>query len=51
LGSRQDTDGDGGKDAPRQDAQDDGQRLISNRILFFLGDLEAACADAKRVKA
>ena len=46
LGSRQDTDGDGGKDA-----QDDGQRLISNRILFFLGDLEAACADAKRVKA
>ena len=46
MGSRQDTDGDGGKDA-----QDDGQRLISNRILFFLGDLEAACADAKRVKA
>ncbi|KAK8462851.1 hypothetical protein SEVIR_1G281300v4 [Setaria viridis] len=51
LGSRQDTDGDGGgKDAPRQDAEDE-QRQISNRILFFLGDLEAACADAKRVKA
>jgi len=51
LGSRQDTDGDGGKDAPRQDAEDDEQRQIANRILFFLGDLEAACADAKRVKA
>jgi hypothetical protein len=50
LGSRQDTDGDGGKDAPRQGAEDDEQRQISNRILFFLGDLEAACADAKRVK-
>ncbi|CAL5018920.1 unnamed protein product [Urochloa decumbens] len=52
LGSRQDTDGDGdnGKNQPRQDAADE-QRQISNQILFFLGDLEAACADAKRVKA
>ncbi|XP_021315582.1 F-box/WD repeat-containing protein pof10 isoform X2 [Sorghum bicolor] len=52
LGSRQDTDTDGdcGKDAPRQDAGDE-HRQISNRILFFLGDLEKACADAKRVKA
>ncbi|KAF8768587.1 hypothetical protein HU200_007135 [Digitaria exilis] len=50
LGSRQGTDGDAGKDAPRHDAEGD-QRQISNRILFFLGDLEAACADAKRVKA
>lgn len=50
LGSRQDAHGDGGKNAPQQDAGDD-ERQISNRILFFLGDLEAACADAKRVKA
>ncbi|XP_062222412.1 uncharacterized protein LOC133921514 [Phragmites australis] len=49
LGSRQDTSGDG-KNAPRQNAEDE-QRQVSNRILFFLGDLEAACADAKRVKA
>lgn len=53
LGSRQDTDGDGGgKDTAPQDAEaEDKQRQISNRIIFFLGDLEAACADAKRVKA
>ena len=50
LGSRQDTDGDCGKNAPQQDAGDE-HRQISNRILFFLGDLEKACADAKRVKA
>ncbi|CAN6280367.1 unnamed protein product [Urochloa humidicola] len=45
LGSRHDT------DAPRQQDAEDEQRQVSNRILFFLGDLEAACADAKRVKA
>ncbi|XP_035823259.1 uncharacterized protein [Zea mays] len=50
LGSRQDTDGDCGEDAPRRDAGDE-HRQISDRILFFLGDLEKACADAKRVKA
>uniref|UniRef100_A0A0A9E855 Uncharacterized protein n=1 Tax=Arundo donax TaxID=35708 RepID=A0A0A9E855_ARUDO len=49
LGSRQDTDCDG-KNAPGQNAEEE-QWQVSDRILFFLGDLEAACADAKRVKA
>ncbi|XP_062219936.1 uncharacterized protein LOC133919534 [Phragmites australis] len=49
LGSRQDTDCDG-KNAPRQNTEDE-QRQVFDRILFFLGDMEAACADAKRVKA
>ncbi|KAF0933845.1 hypothetical protein E2562_019298 [Oryza meyeriana var. granulata] len=48
LGSRQHVSCDG-KDVPKQSAEDE-QRQISDRILFFLGDLEAACADAKRVK-
>ncbi|KAL6634929.1 hypothetical protein ACP70R_027600 [Stipagrostis hirtigluma subsp. patula] len=48
LGSRMAGDGDG-KKAPRQDAEAE-QHQISDRILFFLGDLEAACADAKRVR-
>ncbi|KAK3158764.1 hypothetical protein QOZ80_2AG0141280 [Eleusine coracana subsp. coracana] len=49
LGSRQDTDGDG-KNAPQQRGEEE-QRQVSDRILFFLGDLEAACANVKRVKA
>jgi hypothetical protein len=48
LGSRQGTDGDG-KSAPHQKDEEE-QRQVSDRILFFLGDLEAACADAKRAK-
>lgn len=40
----------GAKDAQLQSA-DAEKRQISDRILFFLGDLEAACANAKRVKA
>lgn len=48
LGSRQHVSCDS-KDAPAQSSEDE-QRQISDRILFFLGDLEAACADAKRVK-
>lgn len=49
MGPQQHTSRDG-KNAPRQSA-DDEQRQISDRILFFLGDLEAACADASGVKA
>ena len=50
-GSRRGTDGgDGGKDALRQDSEGE-QRQLSNRIVFFLGDQEAACTDAKRVSA
>jgi hypothetical protein len=44
LGSRQDTDG----EVRHKDEEE--KRQVSDRILFFLGDLEAACADAKRVK-
>uniref|UniRef100_A0A0E0K3R2 F-box protein n=1 Tax=Oryza punctata TaxID=4537 RepID=A0A0E0K3R2_ORYPU len=47
LGSRQHVSCDS-KDSPEQSIEE--QRQISDRILFFLGDLEAACADAKRVK-
>jgi len=50
-GSRRGTDGgDGGKDALRQDSEGE-QRQLSNRIVIFLGDQEAACTDAKRVSA
>ncbi|TVU28032.1 hypothetical protein EJB05_19539 [Eragrostis curvula] len=48
LGSRQEADGD--DKVPHQKTEVE-QRQVSDRILFFLGDLEAACANAKRVKA
>ncbi|XP_006648945.1 uncharacterized protein LOC102720683 [Oryza brachyantha] len=51
LGSRQHVSCDSKKDADaRAQSAEDEQRQISDRILFFVGDLEAACADAKRVK-
>lgn len=39
------------KDAQPQGVEEAEKRQISDRILFFLGDLETAYADAKRVKA
>ena len=40
------------KDAqPARSGGEAEKRQISDRILFFLGDLETAYADAKRVKA
>ncbi|XP_047077107.1 uncharacterized protein LOC124687359 [Lolium rigidum] len=49
LGTSSDS---GAKDAAQpQGGEAEKKRQISDRILFFLGDLETAYADAKRVKA